>query len=201
MILFPIRIPPPTFSGVEFLWERSSPLPIRQRGFAKGIGKKREKEDQWSERKRLTASAALHGHILPEDCVRSITNLRTNFKQFVNHLCPYMVEKTAFLWYHCKKTFCDKLLFVGVHPRLAVIANQCAHWCGNPPVERNQATITTKNCGNSHSLGYFSVHFPSNRGIATTSVRTGLAMTALFFKHQFVGRMKNTDKRISESVP
>ena len=26
---------------------------------------------------------------------------------------------------------------------------------------------------------------PFNRGIATTSVRTGLAMTALFFKHQF----------------
>ena len=27
---------------------------------------------------------------------------------------------------------------------------------------------------------------PFNRGIATTSVRTGLAMTALFFKHQFI---------------
>ena len=27
----------------------------------------------------------------------------------------------------------DKLVFAGVHPRLAVIANQCAHWCGNPP--------------------------------------------------------------------
>ena len=38
-----------------------------------------------------------------------------------------------------------KLVFVGVHPRLAVIANQCAHWCGNPPVEWNQVTITTKN--------------------------------------------------------
>ena len=62
----------------------------------------------------------------------------------------------------------------------AVIANQCAHWCGNPPVERNQVTITTKNCGNALSSGCFSVHFPSNRGIATTSVRTGLAMTAFF---------------------
>ena len=27
----------------------------------------------------------------------------------------------------------------------AVIANQCAHWCGNPPAPWNQVTITTKN--------------------------------------------------------
>ena len=40
-------------------------------------------------------------------------------------------------------------------------------WCGNPPVERNQVTITDKNRSNSHSSGNFSVHFPSNRGIAT----------------------------------
>ncbi|MGN1015705.1 MAG: hypothetical protein ACI4PL_01795, partial [Faecousia sp.] len=39
--------------------------------------------------------------------------------------------------------------------------------CGNPPVERNQETITTKNRSDSHSSGHFSVHFPSNRGIAT----------------------------------
>ena len=42
-------------------------------------------------------------------------------------------------------------------------------WCGNPPVERNKGTIVTKNRGNSHSCGCFSVHFPSNRGIATTT--------------------------------
>ena len=77
------------------------------------------------------------------------------------------------------------MVFVGVHPRLAVIASQCAHWRGNPPVERNHVTITTKNHGELHNSWRFSVHFPSNRGIATTSVRTGLAMTALFFKHQF----------------
>ena len=59
----------------------------------------------------------------------------------------------------------------------AVIANQCAHWCGNPPVERNQVTITTKNRGELLHFWCFSVHFPTNRGIATTSLRTGLAMT------------------------
>ena len=64
---------------------------------------------------------------------------------------------------------------------------------GNPPVEWNQVTITTKNRGDSHSSGWFSVHFSSNRGIATTSVRTGLAMTALFFKHQFAVQLMKAD--------
>ena len=40
-------------------------------------------------------------------------------------------------------------------------------WRGNPPVEWNQVTITTKNCGDFYSFRYYSVHFPSNRGIAT----------------------------------
>ena len=35
---------------------------------------------------------------------------------------------------------------------------------------------------------------PFNRGIATTSMRTGLAMTALFFKQQFAGKLRKTDK-------
>ena len=60
-----------------------------------------------------------------------------------------------------------------------VIANQSADWCGNPPVERNQVTITTKNA-KAPIFRCFSVHFPSNWGIATTSVRTGLAMTENF---------------------
>ncbi len=34
----------------------------------------------------------------------------------------------------------DKLVFVGVHHKFPVIASQCAHWRGNPPVERNQVT-------------------------------------------------------------
>ena len=49
----------------------------------------------------------------------------------------------------------------------AVIASQCAHWRGNPPDEWNQVTITTKNRSDSHSSGHYSVHFSSNRGIAT----------------------------------
>ena len=42
-------------------------------------------------------------------------------------------------------------------------------WRGNPPVERNQVTIITKNRGNAHPFGCFSEHSPSNRGIATTT--------------------------------
>ena len=53
--------------------------------------------------------------------------------------------------------------------KFPVIANQSADWCGNPPVERNRVTITTKNRGNAHPLGCFSEHSPSNRGIATTT--------------------------------
>ena len=48
---------------------------------------------------------------------------------------------------------------------------------GNPPVEWNQVTISTKKRNSTHSSWCFSAAFPSNRGIATTSVRTGLAMT------------------------
>ncbi|MGN1016918.1 MAG: hypothetical protein ACI4PL_07970 [Faecousia sp.] len=51
--------------------------------------------------------------------------------------------------------------------KFSVIANQAAAWFGNPPVERDQKTITTKNRDDFHSSGYFSVHFPSNQGIAT----------------------------------
>ena len=49
----------------------------------------------------------------------------------------------------------DKLLFGGVRPRLSVIANQCAHWCGNPPVEWNQVTITSNNRNNPRFPGFF----------------------------------------------
>ena len=38
---------------------------------------------------------------------------------------------------------------------------------GNPPAPWNQVTITTKNRSDSHSFRYYSVHFPTNRGIAT----------------------------------
>ena len=70
------------------------------------------------------------------------------------------------------------MVLVGMRPRLPVIANQSADWCGNPPAPWNRVTITTKNRGNSRLFLYCSVHSPSIGGIATTSVRTGLAMTA-----------------------
>ena len=51
--------------------------------------------------------------------------------------------------------------------KFSVIANQAAAWCGNPLVERNQETITTKNRDESNYFGKLSVQSPSNRGIAT----------------------------------
>ena len=54
----------------------------------------------------------------------------------------------------------DKLVFESVRYKLPVIANQCAHWCGNPPAPWNQVTITTKNRGDFRSFRYYSVHFP-----------------------------------------
>ena len=44
---------------------------------------------------------------------------------------------------------------IGICRILAVIANQSADWCGNPPVERNQVTIPTNNRGNPHFLVLF----------------------------------------------
>ncbi|MDY4490231.1 MAG: hypothetical protein SPE19_06860, partial [Candidatus Faecousia sp.] len=57
----------------------------------------------------------------------------------------------------------DKLVF----EKMPSLRASALKWRGNPPVERNQVTIPTKNCGESHSSGYFSEHFPSIRGIAT----------------------------------
>ena len=39
---------------------------------------------------------------------------------------------------------------------------------------------------------------PFNGGIATTSVRTGLAMTALLFKHQFTDLLSQADKHFGK---
>ena len=40
-------------------------------------------------------------------------------------------------------------------------------WRGNPPVERNQKTITTKDSGSSHFPGTFRYISPLSKGIAT----------------------------------
>ncbi len=47
--------------------------------------------------------------------------------------------------------------------RNAVIANQSADWCGNPPVEWYQVTITTKNRRDSHFWVLFGT-FPLQLG-------------------------------------
>ena len=70
-----------------------------------------------------------------------------------------------------------KLVFIGLSPNFLSLRTSALKWCGNPPVERNPVTISTKNRGKSQSSWKFSEHFCSNRGIATTSLRTGLAMT------------------------
>ncbi|MCI6956125.1 MAG: hypothetical protein MR763_02060, partial [Clostridiales bacterium] len=71
----------------------------------------------------------------------------------------------------------------------AVIATQRARWCGNPPFERNQVTITAKNRNCSHSSGRFSVHFPSNRGFATpvcALARNDSVIFSAHLKQQFI---------------
>ena len=90
---------------------------------------------------------------------------------------------------------------IGVCRIFAVIANQCAHWCGNPPVERSQETITTKNRGDTHSFGHFSVHSPSNRGIATPVcglVRNDRKLEGKAAKHQF--RIFLSSSHLEESL-
>ena len=57
-------------------------------------------------------------------------------------------------------------------------------------------TITTKNRGDSHSFGNYSVHFPSNRGIATpvcALVRNDSVYMARTFKHQFTEQLSKAD--------
>ena len=58
-----------------------------------------------------------------------------------------------------------------------VIANQCAHWCGNPPVRGEMYRKPPRKIGIDVILGGNRYLVPWGRGIATTSLRTGLAMT------------------------
>ena len=56
-----------------------------------------------------------------------------------------MEQKAIYNWVIAELIREEKLLFTAMCPRLPVIANQSADWCGNPPDEWNQVTITTKN--------------------------------------------------------
>ena len=60
----------------------------------------------------------------------------------------------------------NKLVFVAVRPKLSVIANQSADWCGNPPVSGEMYRKASKN-GNSTIFGGNRYLVPFNRGIAT----------------------------------
>ena len=74
-----------------------------------------------------------------------------------------------------------KLVFERLRCKFPVIARPVRlSGRGNPLAPRNQVTISAKNLGGTRPSGYFSVHFSSIRGIATTSLRTGFAMTAFF---------------------
>ena len=64
--------------------------------------------------------------------------------------------------------------------RFPVIANQRARWCGNPPVSGEMYRKAPERVKFTAIFGGNRYLVPINRGIATTSVRTGLAMTALF---------------------
>ena len=72
-----------------------------------------------------------------------------------------------------------KLVFENAHSKYAVIANQSADWCGNPPDRGKMYRQLPYGAGNLAIFGDNRNLVPFNRGIATTSVRTGLAMTAL----------------------
>ena len=72
----------------------------------------------------------------------------------------------------------DKLVFENAHSKYAVIASQCAHWRGNPPVRWKMYRQLPYRAGIVAIFGGNRYLVPFIRGIATTSVRTGLAMTA-----------------------
>ena len=61
----------------------------------------------------------------------------------------------------------DKLVFGGVHPRFAVIANQCAHWCGNPPDREETYRKAPGKMGFAAIFGGNRYLVPLNGGIAT----------------------------------
>ena len=70
-----------------------------------------------------------------------------------------------------------KLLFSGFAFKFPVIANQCARWCGNPPVEWNQVAITTKNRNNPRFSGDIRYISPLTGGLPRQCAHW-LAMTA-----------------------
>ena len=58
-------------------------------------------------------------------------------------------------------------MFVGLCPKLPVIASQCAHWSWQSPGPMEAGTITTENRRDSYFMGAFRYISPLSKGIAT----------------------------------
>ena len=69
------------------------------------------------------------------------------------------------------------LVFESARYKFPVIANQCAHWCGNPLDRGELFRKVPEKLGAAALFDGNRYLVPLNRGIATTSLRTGLAMT------------------------
>ena len=61
----------------------------------------------------------------------------------------------------------NKLVFVASRPKLSVIANQSADWCGNPPVSGEMYRIVPERMEVAAIFGGNRYLVPFNRGIAT----------------------------------
>ena len=75
----------------------------------------------------------------------------------------------------------DKLLFTAMRPRLSVIANQSADWCGNPPVREEMYRQLPYRVGNVAIFGGNRYLVPFNGGIATPVC--ALARNDSVFRH------------------
>ena len=98
----------------------------------------------------------------------------------------------------------DKLAFSNASQINAVIASQCAHWRGNPPVRGEMYRIVPESVEVATIFGGNRYLAPFYRGIATTSVRTGLAMTGNLErsdKHQFAGQLRQGSKHFFCFIP
>ena len=67
----------------------------------------------------------------------------------------------------------DKLVFVASRPQLSVIANQSAFLVWQSPGPMEPGNDYHQKSRRRHSSGCYSVHFPSIRGIATTTAPAG----------------------------
>ena len=61
----------------------------------------------------------------------------------------------------------DKLVFVALTPNFLSLRDQCAHWSWQSPGPMEPGNDFHQKRNNSHSVGQLSIHFLSNRGIAT----------------------------------